>query len=404
MFDIQNELKKRNLTEERYEKMLDDFQAKTHHESDYDWIELSEKWNLNWSGDACRKSCQMPLLGSSFVKQYYEEKYAKSNSSDKHEYIDKLEEKRIELEKEKIKLRDERNEYNKIIRQQARRESFKDLIKRIILEEVKPLPIITNEKICNGNTSLLVSLTDIHTGIEVDHYLNTFNQDVLENRLKKYTEKIIKIGNVHSSTECHIVIGEIISGLIHNNLRLQNNMNIIEQFKYISELITNMLISLSLKNNNIYVYITPGNHSRITPNKNDSLDGENMDVLLPFYLKARLQNFSSIHIMENEKDPEIAMFKIRNSLIYSSHGHKDSPESVVQNLTMLYGDKPDIVLLGHRHTNGMKTVFDTKVISSGSVSGADEYALSIRKATKAEQTVSVIDDDGFVCLYDIQLS
>lgn len=48
-------------------------------------------------------------------------------------------------------------------------------------------------------------------------------------------------------------------------------------------------------------------------------------------------------------------------------------------------------------------MLDTKVIQSGCVSGADAYAMSIRKTNKPEQTVSVIDDNGLICLYDIQL-
>ena len=71
---------------------------------------------------------------------------------------------------------------------------------------------------------------------------------------------------------------------------------------------------------------------------------------------------------------------------------------------MMFGIKPDIVLLGHRHLNGLTTVYDTKVIESGCVSGTDAYAMSIRKVNKPEQTVSVIGDDGLVCLYDIQLN
>lgn len=69
----------------------------------------------------------------------------------------------------------------------------------------------------------------------------------------------------------------------------------------------------------------------------------------------------------------------------------------------MFGIKPDIVLLGHRYLNGLTTVYDTKVIESGCVSGVDAYAVSIRKVNKPEQTVSVIGDDGLICLYDIQL-
>lgn len=309
----------------------------------------------------------------------------------------------IRLKKERQKLSDARVEYNRQIRQEARKESYSEMVKRIICENVEPTDLKVQYHTFNSNTDLLVHLTDIHTGIEINTWNNTFNQDILKERIEKFTSEILKIRDLHKSENCYLVIGEILSGIIHNNLRLQNNMDLMEQFKYVSELISAMLIRIANHFNNIYVYVTPGNHSRISPKKEDALDGENMDVLLPFYLKARLQNIKNIDICENNIDSEIAMFNIRGNNIFASHGHKDAPASVVQNFTMMFGIKPDIVLLGHRHLNGLTTVYNAKVIESGCCSGTDQYAMSIRKTNRPEQTVSVVGQDGLVCLYDIQL-
>ena len=309
----------------------------------------------------------------------------------------------IRLKKERQKLSDARVEYNRQIRQEARKESYSEMVKRIICENVEPTNLKVQYHTFNSNTDLLVHLTDIHTGIEINTWNNTFNQDILKERIEKFTSEILKIRDLHKSENCYLVIGEILSGIIHNNLRLQNNMDLMEQFKYISELISAMLIKIANHFNHIYVYVTPGNHSRISPKKEDSLDGENMDVLLPFYLKAKLQNINNIDICENNIDPEIAMFNIRGNNVFASHGHKDNPASVVQNFTMMFGIKPDIVLLGHRHLNGLTTVYNTKVIESGCCSGTSQYAMSIRKTNRPEQTVSVVGHDGLVCLYDIQL-
>ena len=309
----------------------------------------------------------------------------------------------IRLKKERQKLSDARVEYNRQIRQEARKESYSEMVKRIICENVEPTDLKVQYHTFNSNTDLLVHLTDIHTGIEINTWNNTFNQDILKERIEKFTSEILKIRDLHKSENCYLVIGEILSGIIHNNLRLQNNMDLMEQFKYVSELISAMLIRIANHFNNIYVYVTPGNHSRISPKKEDALDGENMDVLLPFYLKARLQNIKNIDICENNIDSEIAMFNIRGNNIFASHGHKDAPVSVVQNFTMMFGIKPDIVLLGHRHLNGLTTVYNAKVIESGCCSGTDQYAMSIRKTNRPEQTISVVGQDGLVCLYDIQL-
>ena len=309
----------------------------------------------------------------------------------------------IRLKKERQKLSDARVEYNRQIRQEARKESYSEMVKRIICENVEPTDLKVQYHTFNSNTDLLVHLTDLHTGIEINTWNNKFNQDILKERIEKFTSEILKIRDLHKSENCYLVIGEILSGIIHNNLRLQNNMDLMEQFKYVSELISAMLIRIANHFNHIYVYVTPGNHSRVSPKKEDSLDGENMDVLLPFYLKAKLQNINNIDICENNIDPEIAMFNIRGNNVFASHGHKDNPASVVQNFTMMFGIKPDIVLLGHRHLNGLTTVYNTKVIESGCCSGTDQYAMSIRKTNRPEQTISVVGQDGLVCLYDIQL-
>ena len=265
------------------------------------------------------------------------------------------------MRKEKIKLSDARVEYNRLIRQEARKESYADMVKRIICENVEPINIPVHYTLFNSSTDLLCHLTDIHCGIEIHNWKNDFDEDVLKKRIEKFTSDILDIRGMHESENCYLVIGEILSGIIHNNLRLQNNMDLMEQFKYVSELISAMLSRMANHFNHIYVYTTPGNHSRISPKKEDALDGENMDTLLPFYLKARMQNIKNITICDNTIEPEIAMFNIRGNNVFAAHGHKDNPSSVVQNFTLMFGIKPDIVLLGHRHTNGLTTVYDVKI-------------------------------------------
>ena len=402
MFDIEkfkDELKKYGLTIENYEAILKDIDSKIDGENDYDWSELKDKYNVQCNSDTIRKSSST-IFGGKMRSEY--EKY-KNGLDNETLSQDELDVKIRNMRKEKIKLSDARVEYNRLIRQEARKESYADMVKRIICENVETMNIPIHYTLFNSSTDLLVHLTDIHTGIEIHNWKNDFDESILKKRIEKFTSDILDIRGQHGSENCYLVIGEILSGIIHNNLRLQNNMDLMEQFKYASELISSMLSRMANHFSHIYVYTTPGNHSRISPKKEDGLDGENMDVLLPFYLKARLQNIENITICDNTIEPEIAMFNIRGNNVFAAHGHKDSPSNVVQNFTMMFGIKPQIVLLGHRHTNSMETVYDTKVIQSGCVSGSDNYATSIRKTNRPEQTVSVIGDDGLICLYDIQL-
>jgi predicted metal-dependent phosphotriesterase family hydrolase len=148
----------------------------------------------------------------------------------------------------------------------------------------------------------------------------------------------------------------------------------------------------------------PGNHSRLSAKKEASLKGENIDNLLIPYLAAVLQNVSNIHCQKNNVDESIAIFNVRGYMAYAVHGDKDTPNNVVQNLTMQYGVCPKFVFMGHRHKNSMDTVYNTKVISAGCWSGVDNYAIDKRFNTRAEPVLSVTDANGLVCNYDIALN
>lgn len=347
------------------------------------------------------------LSSSAYRKKFqYFEQIMKDNEDlffENKNYLDDLKEMKREIQKEKIKLSDERTELKRLYREQARRESFLDVVKRAISEDVEPL--LEPNHIGGFNytdNDLIVSLTDIHTGIEIDNAFNKFNENILRKRFNTYLQKILEVRERHNSENCYVIIGEVVSGIIHNNLRIENNLDLMQSFKLVATLISDFLTELSKYFNDVHVYINEGNHSRISPNKEDNIQGENVDVLVPFYLNARLQLIDNIFIHENEVMEEIAMFKVRGNIIMSAHGDNDKVSSVVQKFTMLFDVKPDLVYLGHRHTNAMETVYDTKVIQSGCLSGTDNYALSKRLRNKAEQTISVITEDGLECLYDVK--
>ena len=315
---------------------------------------------------------------------------------------------RQELEKEKIKMRDERNELLRVIREEARKESYKDQILRSIEEyQTNPLTYDENKQftgVLKTDNDLIISCTDIHAGIEIQNFFNKFNSEVLRNRFNQYLDKIFEVQLRHGSENAHVILSELVSGIIHNSLRIENNQNLIEQFLTVTDYIAQFLSELSYHFNEVNVYICPGNHSRISPKKEESLKGENIDHLALPFLKAKLQNFKNIIFNENDIEESIAIFKVRDLTVMAAHGDKDTPANVVQKFTLLFGVRPALVYLGHRHTNGLSTVYDVKVVESGCLSGTDNYALDLRMRNKPEQTISVVTADGLDCLYDVKFN
>lgn len=378
-------------------------QAKDSGILDLDWNGIADVINKQFREDESEYKTEAAYRKCyQYTKRFYEAGVFKRYANE-DVYIKELREAKHELRKEKQKMFDERTELNRKLREQARKESFLDLVSNQ-LSTVEPIPLdYYEDTFIESDNDVLCHLTDLHGGINIDHWYNKFDMNVLKDRLNNYLNNLFNIQSRHNSENCYIVIGEIISGLIHDNIRIENNENVVQQFIIVSSMISEMIAEIAKRFNNVYVYVTPGNHSRVVANKDNALRGENFDILLPHYLKASLQNYHTVSINDNLKDCDVAMFDIRGNHIYASHGDKDDAGNVVQRFTMIFGVKPDIVLLGHRHTNALTTVYDTKVIQSGCVSGSDNYCLDKRLKNRPEQTISVIDKGGLVCIYDVKV-
>lgn len=375
---------------------------------DITWPEIAEFMNKTYREDETQY-----YDSSAYRKRYknfsdaYEELFSQENFTD-NQLVD-MEEKKRELEKAKIKLRDERIDYQRSIREDARRESFIELIERAMSMNVdafdyKVSPII------DSNEDMVVCLSDLHAGIEVQNWWNKYNTTILRQRLHKYLNEVCEIQKLHQCKVCHVVLGgDQVSGLIHSNLRLQNNENVVEQLKIAVTYIGEFVYELQNWFEEINIYSVSGNHSRLSANKDDHLKGEELDDIIPFCLKLQFANNDKVQICDGvaqKIDSTIAAFVTRGGKrFYIVHGDKDSPSNVVKNLTLISGTKPDGIIMGHRHHNAYDTEHNVKVIQCGCVVGTDDYCVDKRISGEPEQCVFITSENRTVkCLYDIGLN
>lgn len=355
-----------------------------------------------------------PLAEDSYRKPYRQAKRfydagVFSESSDES-YLSEIREERHELEKERVKVRDERNELRRVLREQARKESFREQIVRTIEEcDVRHLDYDESRvdrqwDIVNGN-DMIITFFDVHAGMSFDGSFNSFNQDILRERINMYIDEILDIQYRHGSENAYVILSELVSGIIHPTIRIENNQNLIEQFVMIGDYVSEFLRILSNRFNNVFVYMCPGNHSRLFQNKEQELRGENMDILMMPYLRAKLKDFDNVYIIDNnENDELIAEFDVRGYRICAMHGDKANMNDVTSKITRYLGYIPDIIYMGHLHTNAMMTDGATKIIQSGSFVGTgDEYTKNKMLRGRPEQVVSIIDGNGLVCNYDVRL-
>lgn len=396
-----------NETEEQFLWRLGT--AKDNGSLDLSWNEIADIMNKEFrsdvteylSKDAYRKPYQQ-------AKRFFDANAFGEVSDDI--CLSQLREEKQEIRKAKQQLFDERAALNKILREQGRRESMFQIVKNAI-EEYQPIKFNYNHKTSKyvGDNDLIIHLTDLHCGVDIESRFNVFNYEVLQQRLQKYLDEIKSIRDLYKSEKAYVILGgDMIQGLIHVNARIEAKENVVQQIMKVSDLISNFLFELSKDFRLIEVHSTAGNHARSTASKDETVRGENFDLLIPYACSKELKNVLNIKFVDNVLECDIATFEVRGHMIYATHGDKDTPKNVVYHMTQFARKAglplPDICYLGHRHTNGLTTVDDVKVIESGCVDGMDSYAIDSRLVGTPEQTVTVVTEKHRIkALCDIQI-
>ena len=319
---------------------------------------------------------------------------------------DELDRQLAEIRIERQKLNDYRTDVKKAVRERARQEELGEIIRGAVASG--DLPDLSYERVetsPSGN-DLLITLNDIHYGANVRNAWCVYNSDVCRIMMARYLDEIFSIQDTHGSENCIVVCaGDCISGNIHYSIAVSNRENVIEQVMGVSELIAEFLSELGKRFNKVTFVSVSGNHSRLTPNKNDAVDGERLDDFVAWYLGARLQNCENIVIDTDSRiDPTLAVFRIRGKQYCCVHGDYDGSENKIQSLDRMLDGDLYAVVSGHLHHNATDTIQGIKTVMAGSFLGMDEYCVRKRIVSDPEQSVSVCTDRGILCTYPVKLN
>lgn len=376
---------------------------------DMNWEELADNINKE-----CRDCEEEYRSEAAYRKPYQQAKrYYEAgvfSKFDEDEYTEKLGNQKRELEKAKVAFRDERNGWNKQNRIEARVEETLDNLERE-LQTIgqSTFKVDNNIGIDGGDNSLIVMLSDLHTGQTFNSPFGLYNTDVLKDRLNQLLDKTITIGRRHSSVMVNVVLlGDQISGNIHNTIQVSNRENVIEQIKIASEVITWFCVELSKVFGFVNVYECAGNHSRLISNKEMAIHDERLDNLITWIIKQMTAHIDTIKVHDNDDakiDSGISMFELYGKEYVAVHGDYDILNKTgVGNLSMMLGKIPYAIMNGHNHFPSNADVNGVKVIQGGSMAGAgDSYTVEKRLTGKPNQTVLVCDENGVECIYNVEL-
>lgn len=375
-----------NETEEDYELRICSYR-----ETDrLTWTDVASIINRNtdrsYSESHYRKGYKLYLMGL--------------NSNNESEVCN-LTNAKIELAKEKVKIADERIQTNAYIRQLAREETIKEIAYKVASEmnDKKMLPSCEVHK--SGDSEAILCISDWHYGICCENYWNTYNPEIARARIAQLLERTQYYCKQNNVGVLHVVnIGDAIAGRIHLGLRLESRFDVITQTIEVSEIIAEMLSTLS-QDFEIHYYDCLDNHSRLEPNKKDAMDLESLARIIPWYIKTRLNN---IQVHENLYGEDIINFHVKGFNILGVHGDKDKPNMVVDSLSTMTHQHYDLMLTAHLHHFSADEKNETLVVSNGSMMGTDTYARNLRLSSKPSQNLIIVSDENVAeCIYRIIL-
>ena len=331
-----------------------------------------------------------------YKHHYYDVKELETTSTVHGDtYAEELQDLILKYKKERIKLSDERIQNNAYIRKLSREETLKDIALSVAEKMTEKKLLDFHRPICYEDTGkeAILMISDWHYGIQIDNYWNVFNPDVCVKRVNRLKAEVLRLHDQYNFSRLHVVnLGDLISGRIHSQIRIENREDVISQTIHVSEILAELLTDLSEFVETDY-YDCLDNHSRLEPNKKESLNLESLVRIIPWYLRSRLKG-SAVTIHTNTYCDDIIDFYCLGHHIAGVHGHKDRVSTVIDRLSGLCENRFDLITTAHNHHFAADEKNKCVVVSNSSLMGTDNYSVDLRLSATPSQNLIVVTADN----------
>lgn len=376
-----------------YEKNLQTLIGKVEGSVDMGWDEVCDYIGADIHPDSLRKAFATTEYGGYNVAKYLMDKTANELTE---EMVKRLQSKKDEEYKERVRLQDARREYNKELRAEARYENLVNIMKDCLSDVVtsniefgKKHLHIENKK----SKYAILMLSDWHYGALCDSQWNYYDTNVAKERAEQLVAKtqsyILSLGITDLIVEIN---GDMCEGMINIGNRVASEESVVEQIINVSKLLSKCILSLKSYVNSIKVVTTLGNHGRLTPNRKEQADErENFEMLIPEFLRLTLGD--DIPIVTSQ-GLDFVKYEFDDKIICLSHGHHDKTKSAIDNMIRVYKVVPDEIHLGHWHHMSDLNDSNIHIVVNGSIKGVDDFGLkATRCTTQPSQNLIVYGKD-----------
>ena len=329
------------------------------------------------------------------AKKFYENCFSKMESDTYAKEVKVMTDK---LYKERKKFYDQKREYNKLLTSDARAEHLTEelILAANRLNEFEPLVFENKYFDSNVHKEALIAFSDWHYGMVTDNIWNKYNTEICKQRVKKFVEIAKDFLELNNIGVLNIVtLGDAANGSIHVSCRVKSEEDTCDQLMHVSEIMAEAISELSKVVNKVNVYSCYGNHLRTIQNKDDSIHTDNMEKIIPWWLKQRLKDNYKVNIIESEYK-EFTKLNILGFNICCIHGDLENFKNIGTTVNTIFsrkfGETIDYTISGDKHHLEEFEQFDIESILIRSLCGTDDYANNKRLYSKPGQTLMIFND------------
>lgn len=324
------------------------------------------------------------------VTEYLEEE--NPTGADENSLND-IEEQKIELQKQQIRMRDQKRLMNTKLRELARLEHLENHLIETI-EEIEPVKIPKAKVKSESDKEAMVVISDEHVGMVINSQFNTYNIEIAKQRLQKLKDETMTKVKKEDIKKLYIAhLGDGTHGAIHTTARIESEENNIQQIITLCGMLESFIEDFLQEGIEVQFCSVAGNHTRSLPNKKDSLGtAENFERLLTVFLGKSFNQFENYTQVDD--DEGLILLDIKGKKICLAHGDLDKGAGVATKLNNMLNTNIDYLFTGHVHNFFIKEHGNTIQYGVGSLCGLDSYAISGRFSGRPSQLYLTFNNDG----------
>ena len=376
---------------------------------DATWVDIADWMNANW------RSSETEYYSESAYRKKYKNYIDAKTMFTKQEatsdgIADELAAKLREINKERVKLRTEKLEYNRWLREEARDE----LICEKIVDAIRTYSTIETPKpiiIDKPSKSAILAFGDEHYGVEFTIYglhgeiINAYSPEIFEQRMWTLFYKTLEIVEREGLDTLYVFsLGDFTDGILRCSQLMKLRYGVVEGTVRYANFISNWLNELT-KYVKVKYQMTYGNHSelRMLGQPKGTFKEENTGLFVREMISTRLENNPNFEMIIN---PTGLIFDtIEGFDTLGIHGEVRNMENAIKDFSNTYNTDIRILIGGHMHHYKAETVgVDREVMNVPSIIGIDSFSMSLNKTSNPGAILRVIEQgNGTSVEYKIKL-